>query len=567
MADSPSAEEFRDKAIACDVESLDQLLTELADADLPAPAAQEIEGLVRGRLGEKREALALLVTASAAPKHTCHIRSLITLLRLQVAAGDTEGALQAARRAIDVDPTNQEALKTAGRLCNQRQDWDRADRFWRQLCDVAPTDADAALQVARIAGRRGQWETQAFFADILMRDAPDHEEALSLALESRRRLRTTEGFEKLIPAVHRSDPERAHALLRSMNRPDEAERVSMIIAALRAAAPGDAVLAGLGEHQAKTWVELGLREEMERKDASAARLYRAARTAHPSLEAAEQGLQRLRRESLTSMRAALKAADSDATVQYAEAAIAIDPNIVEAWYSKGRAILSGDPGGAARCLERCVELTPDDPWMQLNLGRALERGGDLEPALIAYREVIRLTPDPENSRRSEAAQSLINVRQKLIRAGRDAFQDNRLEEAWQLYSAAATAPDPPEAVATMMAAIKRGLFISVREKFKNEDPGLVEAAEDYLRKDPDNVETLVYLGRRLMPLRQHDRALAVWRRLAELRDDDAHYQLQIARCCSWLRRKEEGAAAASAALRLSPDLPEAATLLEQFAPA
>jgi tetratricopeptide (TPR) repeat protein len=227
-------------------------------------------------------------------------------------------------------------------------------------------------------------------------------------------------------------------------------------------------------------------------------------------------------------------------------------------------LLAKDPAAAAACFRRCVDLGPDDAWMWLNLGRALERAENLEPALDAYREVVRLIEDTTNNRRAEAVQSMINVRQKLIRKGRDAFYADRFKEAFAFYSAAATVPDAPELVATMLSAIKRRVFVEVRDKFKAEDPGLIEAAEDYLKMDPDNVETLVFLGRRLMPRREHAKALAVWAKLGELSPDDAHYQLQIARCCAWLKRKDEGAAAAAAALRLQPDLVEAATLLKQF---
>jgi hypothetical protein len=58
----------------------------------------------------------------------------------------------------------------------------------------------------------------------------------------------------------------------------------------------------------------------------------------------------------------------------------------------------------------------------------------------------------------------------------------------------------------------------------------------------------------------------VWAKLAILDPGDAHYQLQIARCCAWLKLNDEGAAAAREALRLKPDLAEAATLLQQFSP-
>ena len=129
-------------------------------------------------------------------------QSLLLLMRGQYAAGDADGALMTARRVIEVDSGNLEALELAGRICNQGQDWDRADRFWRQLCEVAPDDPEAALQVAQIAGRRGEWETQAFFADILLRGAPTHAEGLRLAIEGRLQAGRVDGLDELTASLH-----------------------------------------------------------------------------------------------------------------------------------------------------------------------------------------------------------------------------------------------------------------------------------------------------------------------------------------------------------------------------
>jgi len=373
-----------------------------------------------------------------------------------------------------------------------------------------------------------------------------------------------DGLETLLPAFYRVDRERGQAALKSLARPDRAVLFADVVARLRAQGENDRRLGELAAEQVKTWLDLALKNEMERGDDTAAALMRAVRILDPKSREAEDGIQRLRKESVVLMREALKNGDAAQTLSWADRVIQIDPAMVEAWYSKGRIHLAKDPGAAAACFQRCVELAPEDPWLRLNLGRALERANDLQPALEAYREVVRMVPDPGNSRRTEAAASMINVRQKLIRAGRDAFQAEKLKEAFAFYTAAATAPDPPELVASMLAAIKRKVFVDVREKFKTEDPGLIEAAEAYLAMDPNHIEVLVFLGRRLMPKREHLRALAVWNRLARLQPEDAHYQLQIARCCAWLRRKDDGAKAAEAALRLDPSLAEAATLLKQF---
>ncbi|MGI9170380.1 MAG: hypothetical protein ACR2FH_09420, partial [Caulobacteraceae bacterium] len=187
-------------------------------------------------------------------------------------------------------------------------------------------------------------------------------------------------------------------------------------------------------------------------------------------------------------------------------------------------------------------------------------------AVQAYASVVRLIADPANERRLEAVKSIGNSRQRLIRRGRNAFGDGRLEDAWADYSAAAAIGEAAD-LEPNLTAIRRAMFLALRERFKSDDPEFIAAAEAYLRLDPDHAETLLYLGRKLMPARRHARARQVWERLARLEPAEANYKLQIARCCAWLKLKGDGAAAAAAALCLDPTLSEAASLAKQFAAA
>ncbi len=565
MADPQSLLELREKAFGADLAVLGELLGGFSQADLADPTLREIQGVAKYRGGDVPAAVSLISEAVSAPRHVAHLKSLLFLMRGQFSAGDTDGALLTARRVIDADTGNQEALRLAGRICNQRRDWDRADRFWRQLCEIAPGEPEAALQVARIGGRRGEWETQAFYADVVLRAAPGHAEGLQLAIVGRLKLRRLDRLEALLPALYRVERERAHAFLRSFDQPEQAEQLAEIVVRLKAIDPDDDALWRFADDRAMTWLRLAPRQEIARNDDLAALLFRAARRLNPNSRDAAAGLQRLSQTAATAMREALKARDEAAALRHAQRVVDIDPEKEETWFSMGRLCLASDPARAAVCFTRAAELNPDDPWRKLNLGRAMERAERYIEAVEAYGAVVRLIADPANDWRVEAAKSMINSRKKLIRRGRDAFRADRLEEAWADYAAAAGVGDAAVDVEPMLISIKRAMFLALRERFKNDDPDFIAAAEKYLRLDPDHAETLLYAGRKLMAARRHARAMEVWTRLAALEPAEAHYQLQIARCCARLKLKDEGAAAAAAALRLDPTLTEAANLEKQFA--
>jgi Flp pilus assembly protein TadD len=98
--------------------------------------ATEALAAAKYRLGEKDDAGQLF--DSLPKEHVCDVRSLVLRMRLAFSAGHPISALALARQILEHDITNQEALRTAGRICNADQQFDVADRFWRQLAEVAP---------------------------------------------------------------------------------------------------------------------------------------------------------------------------------------------------------------------------------------------------------------------------------------------------------------------------------------------------------------------------------------------------------------------------------------------
>jgi Flp pilus assembly protein TadD len=84
----------------------------------------------------------------------------------------------------------------------------------------------------------------------------------------------------------------------------------------------------------------------------------------------------------------------EAKTQY-EAAISLDPKMSAAYLNLGLTQLSSDPGAAVAPLRKAVELSPDQADPKFFLGTALERSGQIAPALEQYEAAEKL--DGRNS--------------------------------------------------------------------------------------------------------------------------------------------------------------------------
>ncbi len=57
----------------------------------------------------------------------------------------------------------------------------------------------------------------------------------------------------------------------------------------------------------------------------------------------------------------------------------------------------GDHAGALAEFRKAVEIDPEDPEVQYNLGMELKAGGDTAGAIAAFRRAIELKPDFEKA--------------------------------------------------------------------------------------------------------------------------------------------------------------------------
>ncbi len=73
-----------------------------------------------------------------------------------------------------------------------------------------------------------------------------------------------------------------------------------------------------------------------------------------------------------------------------ETAISLDPKMPAAYLNLGLTLLSSDPGAAIAPLQKAVELSPDQANPKFILGTALERSGQVAPAIAQYEAAEKL---------------------------------------------------------------------------------------------------------------------------------------------------------------------------------
>ncbi len=565
MSDSNDLADLRDQALVADVATAAEIALRFKDEALRTAAVAEIVGIARYRSGDTEGGVSLLMQAQGDSKHTLDPRSRIFVMRAHYAAGEDDAALRLARHLLAIVPDSAEALRTAARICNRRQDWDRAERFWRELCDLSAEDPEAALQMARIAHRREEFGTASFFAERHLRHQPDHAEALVLFVEAGLKAGRADGMAVRLAGLYAVDPERAVGFCRKLaTLPPLAQAETL--RAVSAVAEDDEIVAEILGLTGRAWAKTALDLEATGKALEAAPWFAAAASLDPHSPVASAGLRRLAADRVAAMRDAARAGDHAAACEASRRVLEADPEMGEAWLTLGRSQLAlGDPSGAADAMQKAVALAPGNAWWHLNLARALERSEQFQRAMDAYSAVIRLIADEDDAHRAEAEKSSDNVRRRLIRQGRDLYRSGDLNQAWAVFDYVVRSGGDTLDAVPMREAIRRELFIEVRDAFNSDGANVAKLARAYLEKDPDNATALLYLGRRLMVEREHHEALATWTRLTDLEPDNAHYWLQRARCCDWLRRPMPGAEAACRALELDPSINEAETLRAKFA--
>jgi tetratricopeptide (TPR) repeat protein len=325
--------------------------------------------------------------------------------------GHTADALAPLERACEIDSTQAEVLRTTARVAETLGRADVAERAWRRLVDVDDDDGEAWFQIAATEARRGDFKHAEASLDRAMDlnptrpgllflegwvkenlgDVPAAIELYQHHLEvhpddvgTRRRLvglylrsnRLEEAYvqAKKVAVADPEDPEtlqlQADLALRT-KRTAEGDR---LLAHLRSINPGDP------ENTARAVVVLA-RNGRARE---AARLADDWAAHHPGDLAGP----------LLAARAWSAASMPDSAVTRARRAVAMAPDSTEPRRVLARAYQ--DAGHYADSEREWLALRkqlPQEPGVLLDLGGCRERAGDVDGALAAGRDALKLMPD------------------------------------------------------------------------------------------------------------------------------------------------------------------------------
>jgi Flp pilus assembly protein TadD len=551
--------DFIDQAFKLSLQELPPLAGLIEKA--PSPSATEALAALKYRLGEREEAKKLF--DDLPKKHIYDVRTLVLRMRLAFSGGNSEVALALARLILDQNTDNQEALRTAGRICNTDQKFDNADRFWRQLAEVAPDDGEAALQVARIAARRGIWETVALYAELAQAAKPDALEPMRLRLDAALKSPDPEVvIRDVLPHVFVHDQDVGARFVKIIFGRDTGIRYADLVGKMRSAYGEHQELAELAQDAAKRWIVAGQSAEMAHRDSHAASFYTAALAIAPELDQSTDGLKRLTRSVLIEMRDAQKEGRNNEANEIAQKLQQLDPKNIEAAFFRGRHLLANDPASAIAHFQFCVLQEPENGWYRLNLARAQGRADLLLEAYDAFGDVLKCDCIPAYLQEAEAQRS--QIAKALMRQGSAAFSEADFPRALAIFGKCCEFDEFKDRAEKMLAASRRSMLLQVKELYAAEDPETVSMGRALADAWPDNVQVWQMLARTLMNRRLHAEAIDAWSELTKLSPQDAHYHLQVARCCGWLNRSAEGVLAAQRALDLDPALQEAHDLVARL---
>lgn len=325
--------------------------------------------------------------------------------------GRVAEALAPLERACEIDSSQAEVLRTTARVAETLGRADAAERAWRRLVWVDEEDGEAWFQIAAAQARRGDLvgaETSLQRAEDLNPMRPGlfflrgwvkertgdvagaidlYERHLKVHMDdvsTRRRLVALLVRDERLDAAYGesrrvllADPKDAdvlqvHAdLAFKTKHAAEAERV---LAELQAQDPNDP------EHVARAVVVLS----RNGRGRDAARLADRWTAAHPGQVAG----------TVLSVRAWAAAGVRDSAIARARSAVAVAPDSAEP-----RRLLARTLQDATRYPEaerEWLELRrryPDEPGYALDLGGCRERAGNLDGAVAAGREALKLSPD------------------------------------------------------------------------------------------------------------------------------------------------------------------------------
>jgi len=225
-----------------------------------------------------------------------------------------------------------------------------------------------------------------------------------------------------------------------------------------------------------------------------------------------------------------------------------------------------DLDAALRHLGRAADLVPNDPMIQLTLGRAFAKRGTDTFAEKAFENALRVKPDLYPARQALASLTLrakrpreaeAHYRMLLAIAGVEsaghvglgdvARAEDRHDDAVASYRAA-LAIDPRQ------SAPARALAWSLSRLGRNDEA--IAAYDDYLALVPDDHEVRVARADLLMLIGRLPEAATDWRALAQQNPADMQAQSRLALLNEYLGLLDAANAQAELVLRAQPTDPE-----------
>ena len=325
--------------------------------------------------------------------------------------GRTRDALAPLERACEIDSTQAEVLRTTARVAETLGRTAEAERAWRRLVWVDESDGEAWFQVAAAQARRGDFKGAQssleravelnptrpglmFLEGWVKENLGDEPGAIDLYknhlevhtddIGTRRRLvalyarsqRYAEAYEeaKRVSAAVPDEPEAMQVeadLALKLKKNAEADRV---ITRLRALNPGQP------DNTARAVVVLA----RNGRGRDAGRMADEWMAQHPADEAGP----------VLATRAWTAAGFPDSALSRARRAVALQPDSTEP-----RRMLARSLQGVGRYAEAEREwlairaALPDEPGISLELGGCRERAGNVDGAVTAGREALKIAPD------------------------------------------------------------------------------------------------------------------------------------------------------------------------------
>jgi tetratricopeptide (TPR) repeat protein len=212
---------------------------------------------------------------------------------------------------------------------------------------------------------------------------------------------------------------------------------------------------------------------------------------------------------------------------------------------------------AAEAWRQLLRVAPADRTALLQYARAVERSQEYREIRPAWEAVKAADPDNE-----EAARSLARLPLLLVRAGREAFKDQRYRDAAEILLEVPAGSAEFEDARRRLEQSGRQLFKEMRNWYKERRfARVLWLGEVAARALPDNADVHRLIAQAAMRTHKFGEAAQAWMRLMDRMPDSRQASaVQLARCWLRLRRMEECRAVLAEILSAEPDNAEARAL-------